>query len=333
MAFAQDVEKNISIESPTLVVEFANDLFFGKDNKISSGWAIQKHSSVEESWSDLEGLPKFIGKIGANIPTLTKKGLFYRSGLSLGQVLQTPNDLSRSDLIEDDVPYAGALVLQSSWYAFNNEEFRGFELTLGVVGPLSLAEQTQKTMHKILANVEPEGWDNQLSNEPVINFTYMLKRKVLQCDISDDISFDTSICGDVGLGNMVTQAGATIEMRMGHNMPGGFTSCPNFIGLGMNAKASLSPPKPEKPSYYLSFSLCGNAFAHNIFLDGNTFTDSHSVDKEPFTGQIIGGVHLEYKQWGIHFYMMTSTDNVDTSTAPVAEGRESLGCIMLEWHL
>jgi len=103
-----------SVESATWRFEFDNDVFFNKDNKISSGWSLQKHSAVAASWDTLEHVPHFIRDLGKDIPTLTREGLVYRAGIAIGQVIQTPNDLSRSDLIEDDVPYAGALTLQAT---------------------------------------------------------------------------------------------------------------------------------------------------------------------------------------------------------------------------
>ncbi|MCD6294799.1 MAG: DUF2219 family protein, partial [Deltaproteobacteria bacterium] len=59
---------------------------------------------------------------------------------------------------------------------------------------------------------------------------------------------------------------------------------------------------------------------------------SHSVDKEPLVGLVIGGLHYERKNWGIHFNVMASTDDVDTDDAPDAEGRERLGTITVEWR-
>ena len=53
-------------------------------------------------------------------------------------------------------------------------------------------------------------------------------------------------------------------------------------------------PRPHRPSVYLSAVLRGNVVGGNLFLDGNTFTDSHRVDKEPFVGQFIVGAHFEY---------------------------------------
>jgi len=321
-----------SVESATWRFEFDNDVFFNKDNKISSGWSLQKHSAVAVSWEALEAVPGFVRYWGKAIPTLTEDGLVYRAGIAIGQVIQTPEELSRSDLIEDDVPYAGALTLQATWYAFNDDEFRGFEITVGVVGPPSLAEQSQRTVHKLIGVTDPKGWDHQLKTEPVINLNYMRKQKIWRRGNPAGLSFDTAVNGTVALGNLFTQASAELEVRFGHNMPRGFVYVPDPIGMSMHYMATLKPANPRAASLYASLVLRGSAFAHNIFLDGNTFRDSHSVDKEPLVGMAVAGLHYERKSWGIHFSIMESSDDVDTSKAPAAEGRERLGSIDIEWR-
>ena len=325
-------EKSNSVESATWRVEFDNDVFFNKDNKISSGWSLQKQSAVANSWEALEEVPDFVRRWGKRIPTLTKKGLVYRSGIAIGQVIQTPDDLLRYDLIKDDVPYAGALTLQASWYAFNDDEFRGFEVTAGVAGPLSLAEQTQKNVHKLIGSLDPKGWDHQLKTEPLINLNYMRKKKIARVGNAAAISFDTTINGNVGLGNLFTHGSMAWEMRFGQNMPRGFVYVPDPIGLSMQYKAALKPVNPRKSSFYASLVLRGSAFAHDLFLDGNSFRDSHSVDKETFVGMIIFGLHYEQQNWGIHASLMESNGDVNTDKHFSAEGRERLGTIDLEWR-
>jgi hypothetical protein len=45
-------------------------------------------------------------------------------------------------------------------------------------------------------------------------------------------------------------------------------------------------------SWYLFAAVEGRAVARNIFLDGNTFEDSRSVDKKPLVGDLSAGVAL-----------------------------------------
>ena len=324
--------KEVSVESGTWRFEYDNDAFFNKDNKISSGWSLQKQSAVAPRWDALEAVPDFVRRWGKVIPSLTKEGLVYRAGIAIGQVIQTPDDLSRLDLIKDDVPYAGALTLQATWYAFNDDEFRGFEITAGVAGPPSLAEQTQKTIHKLVDSSDPKGWDYQLKTEPLINLNYMRKKKIWRVGNPARVSFDTAINGNVGLGNLFTQASMALEMRFGQNMPRGFVYVPDPIGLSMHYKATLKPSNPQKSSFYASLVLRGSAFAHNLFLDGNSFRDSHGIDNEPLVGMVIAGLHYEQKKWGLHFNLMATSDDVDTHQYPTTEGRERLGTVDIEWR-
>jgi len=113
--FAQAESGGASVESATWRFEYDNDIIFNKDNKISCGWSLQKHSAVAGSWEILADVPGFVRYMGKAIPTLAAEGLVYRAGIAIGQVMQTPDDLSRSDLIKDDVPYAGVLTLQAIW--------------------------------------------------------------------------------------------------------------------------------------------------------------------------------------------------------------------------
>ena len=330
---AQNEIDTRTVESATWRVEYDNDVFFGKDNKISHGWSLQKHSAIAGSWRDLQDVPEFVRYWGSVFPTLSKEGLYRKSGVAIGQVIQTPDDLSRTDRIEEDVPYAGVLTLQATWYIFNDREFRGFEITAGVAGPPAMGEQVQKTVHELIGSPTPRGWDHQLSTEPVLNLNYMGKEKIYSIGNPARFSFDTAINGNIGLGNLFTQASLALELRFGHNIPGGFVYVPDPIGLSMHYLASLQPAAPQAASIYATLVLRGSVFAHNIFIDGNSFTTSHSLKKEPLVGLLVAGLHYQQKNWGVHFNVMLSSDNVDTSQAAAVEGSERLGSINIEWRL
>jgi hypothetical protein len=44
------------------------------------------------------------------------------------------------------------------------------QFDLGIIGPAALGEQEQKGIHKGLNNIEPQGWENQLSQDIVLNY-------------------------------------------------------------------------------------------------------------------------------------------------------------------
>ncbi|NDY41893.1 lipid A deacylase LpxR family protein [Dissulfurirhabdus thermomarina] len=320
------------VEGATWRLEFDNDVFLEKDNQISSGWSIQHHTAAARRWADVGGGHGSLGRLGGAIPTLGGEGLLRRSGIAVGQIIQTPDDVSRRDLIRDDVPYAAALTLQATWYAYDDEEFRGFEVTAGVSGPPALGEEVQKATHHLLGDKDPKGWNNQIETEPLLNLNYMRKRKVWHGGRPEGWSADAAVDGNVGLGNLFTQASVALELRLGRNMPGGFVYVPDPIGLSMHYVALLEPPRPERAALYASLVLRGTAFARNLFLDGTLLRPGPGVDKRPLVGMLIAGLHYERRDWGLHLGIFLTTDDVDTGQAKASEGHERLGTIDLEWR-
>jgi hypothetical protein len=315
--------------------EISNDVMFDSDNQFTNGWAFQVHSPVADSWTTVEGPAEPLKKIGAWLPSLTGENLKYRMSLSIGQIMQTPDDLTNPDLITDDVPYAGVLTVKPTWIAYNDTDFRGFEFVLGVLGRPSLAEQSQNFVHKIIDSNIALGWDNQLKTEPVINFNYMRKKKFYQKGNLSRSSFDATINGDIQLGTLFTAAGVRLETRFGRNMPRGFAYRPDPVGRFLTYDATLAPSDPNRSSIYGTFSFGATYFAHNLLLDGNVFRDViHSVEKEDVVGIATIGFHFERPSWGLHFDFNFTTDFIDTSKmASNPDPDNNFGTIAFEWRI
>lgn len=332
--FPGNKEKHLR-EAAKYRFESNNDAIFGSDNQFSNGWAFQIHTPVADRWSAVEGPPDYINKIGAWLPTLTADNHKYRASLSIGQIIQTPDDIKNPNLITDDVPYAGVLTVKSSWIAFNETDFRGAELIVGVLGRPSMAEQTQNLVHKTFDSNIAQGWDNQLKTEPVINANYMRKKKFYQAGNLAKFSFDAAISGDVQLGTLFTSAGARLETRFGWNMPRGFMYVPDPIGRFLTYDATLAPLNPNKSSIYGTISLGGSYSAHNLLFDGNVFRDVvQSVEKEDVLGYVTIGAHFERPSWALHFDINLTTDTVDTSKVTGNPDTDnSFATLAFEWRI
>lgn len=312
-------------------LEFVNDIFFDSDNGITAGLSLQHHSAAAPGWDSLRGVSRLRRGIG-RLLRVPRDGGVCRASLAIGQLMQTPTDLTRSDLIEEDVPYAGILALQSGWYAYNDTDFRGFELMVGVSGPLSLAGPSQRGIHRLIGCTIPQGWDNQLANELLLNLSVAGKRKLLRLG-GGAAALDLSLGGEAGLGNFLTHAGAGLELRAGINMPGGFAPLPGVVALGMHQAASLPAAHARGPSLQAVLALRGMALARLLLLDGNTIADSHRVERRAFVGVAVAGVRLDAGPVGIAFYAMGSTPIVRKDSAPAADERELLGTIHFELRL
>ena len=120
----------------------------------------------------------------------------------------------------------------------------------------------------------------------------MLKERIESSVIIGSIAdrFDIITHYGASLGNVITQANAGFELRAGWNVPKDFGE--TLLGRSGNTNAPNNEGKirwDEGFSIYLFTGVDGKVVGRNIFLDGNTFSDSHSVDKETFVGDWVAG--------------------------------------------
>ena len=59
--------------------------------------------------------------------------------------------------------------------------------------------------------------------------------------------------------------------------------------------------------WYLFASVDGYYMAHNLTLDGNTFKNSHSVDRREWVGDVMGGVALAWDAWQMTYTAVSRT--------------------------
>jgi len=224
---------------------------------------------------------------------------FYSPGsksamfLALGQSIYTPDDLSRQDLIVDDRPYAGYLYLGIGFIKRSDRQMDTLEVDVGIVGRHSYAEDVQEQVHQWIGNTEPKGWANQLQDEPTLEITYERKWKWLKAEIGSGWGYDLIPHAGFAVGNVSIYANAGAEFRVGWNRPNDFGTCTIRPGCESGAfPDDANGVRPGGSRYGVFFFLGaeGQAIAHDIFLDGNTFTESHSVEKIPFVADFSAGL-------------------------------------------
>jgi hypothetical protein len=203
-------------------------------------------------------------------------------GYDFGQIMVTPSDTTLAVPDPKDRPYAGILYVGLSLHVERGNQYNGLKFITGVVGPWSLAEETQKQVHRWVGAGLPQGWDYQLHNEPVFNMVYEHRRKYRLLGTPHGLAFEALPVGNVMLGNVLTQGQLGGQFRFGYNLPDDFGT------TLMRGMVHLPPPRPsadaQAPKWGVYFFGGGNVnlVARNITLDGNTWQDSRSVDKEWF---------------------------------------------------
>jgi hypothetical protein len=213
----------------------------------------------------------------------------------IGQNMYTPSNLAARALIKTDRPYAGwlytgAVYQRRGQLAANIAVMENFEVNLGIVGPDSLAQGAQATIHRWwVSNDIPHGWGNQLKEEPGLVLKYArLWRYSPSATTARYIDFIPRIGGD--LGNVFTFATVGATVRLGYNLP------PDFGVQLIDSPASVNGGLTRNtPGFFLyGFgSLDGRAVGHDITLDGNSFRGGPSVEKNPLVGDASMGFALQ----------------------------------------
>jgi len=208
--------------------------------------------------------------------------------LSIGQNIYTPDDIGQLQLNEQDRPYAGYLYLGIGLHRKNSHWQDTFEFDLGVVGPHSYAEQVQKAAHFLFSHQIPSGWENQLKDEIAVQMIYERKVKLYQAGEKEGFGFEIIPHFGGGLGNVYIYANIGYQIRLGWKLPDDFGMGPFRPGGDCN----INSRGRKDIGMHVFFAFDGQAVARNIFLDGNTFLDSHSVEKKPLTTNILTGLSL-----------------------------------------
>ncbi|MET4807424.1 lipid A deacylase LpxR family protein [Limibacillus sp. MBR-115] len=231
-----------------------------------------------------------------------------RVALHVGQSMFTPEDISVEALIPDERPYGGWLHGGISLVSETRNQLRSLTLDLGVVGPYSLGDETQTFVHELVGAGEPKGWGNQIKNEPAILVAYQQKWRFHKALLPDwDIGVDVMPHVTGAAGNVHTFAGGGATLRLGADLPGDFGPLFNRPG---EVGATLFRPQ-RGFSWYLYAGTEGRYVLRNIFLDGNTFRDSHSVDKKPFVADLQMGLALEFQQVRLSYSFVLRSPEFD----------------------
>lgn len=220
------------------------------------------------------------------MPFIHKSGYKHMFSYSLRQDVFTPDDLKRVDLDENDRPYAGYLNFEVGIHSLNDKRMTSFSLSMGMVGPMALAELAQKFVHDKGHSPIPQGWQHQLKNELALQVLYERRGKLSLFGLKKGLGFDLIPHVGGGFGNVYTYANAGFQVRLGWNLPGDFGQ-PLLRPSGSSGVAVVdrrSGGGQDLSGLYFFAALDGQFVLRNIFLDGNTFYDSHRVEKDLWTG-------------------------------------------------
>jgi lipid A 3-O-deacylase len=302
-----------------------DSLSSGADRNYTSGIKLAYISPAEGVPDWLQGAGGFTRAISGDEPD------FW--GISLGQSIFTPEDINAVPAPPDQHPYAGWLYMQimigvedDSSPGRGSRYLDTYELELGIVGPSAMGEEAQRGIHAWLGAPDPQGWDSQLNDELAFALSFDRRWRALRvfADIvPGGLEADLTPSAGLTLGTLRDEARAGLAVRIGQRIDNDYGPPrvrPSLAGVEHFAGGPLA--------WSLFAGVQGRAVARNLFLDGNTFEDSPSVERNPYVGDFQTGFTVSAGDWRLAYTYVWRTE--EFATQPT---RQDFGALALSVRL
>jgi len=199
----------------------------------------------------------------------------YGAGIVFGQLMYTPDDITIAAPQPSDRPWGG--------YLFGGLYWQRVKPDRSVMDHIQLDD--------------PQGWDNQLPDEPTFNFQLRRKWRALSDTVDlglGPMEYEMLPAVGLSLGTRLRQASLGAVGRIGWKLPDDFGPA-RLLDPG-DATATY----PDGWSGYLFGRLTGKAVQFDAMLDGTQFNGSPSVDRKPLVGEAQLGLQLAYRAANWH---------------------------------
>jgi lipid A 3-O-deacylase len=201
--------------------------------------------------------------------------------LELKQEIYTPEQDAPA-LLPGQRPYLGWLGIGTGVRWLSPGRVQELRMEVGVTGPPSLAEASQKAVHGLLGFREPLGWDGQIPFEPGLVVSYGHAQVIGELQASGRRVASLTGHSRIRLGNFVSDVRAGGCLTLGWNVTGCHNSwIPHIGGFGVGLRAGFS----------------GDLVLHHLSLDGSTFADGPRVDRK--LGVVEGMIGLQVRIKGL----------------------------------
>lgn len=295
IALSQEADKR---GGGTMSIYYENDLFAGTDHYYTNGVKLSWSSTDLAKFSDTPYASPLLPLLNM-IPFVNRADFQKNLTFSIGQNIYTPNNTETAVPLKNDRPYAGWLY-GGVGLVLKNADFRhSFGLNVGVVGPWSLAEDAQDFVHRERGFAVPQGWKYQLHNEIGVVAVYELSWRWPHHERRVGLGWDFIPHAGVVAGNVYDYVNAGGELRVGFNLPDDFGTPGIEPGATTSTPVEGSQQAARSRFFdvgaYLFARVDGRVVARNIFLDGNTFESSASVERKWLVADLSAGASVNYK--------------------------------------
>ena len=309
-ALAQGASRDGGAPLISLVVE--NDLFAGRDGDYTNGLRAEYVATEGALSPPLEWLVEIQ-------PLFDPSTRELRQGVAISHQIYTAADITDPNPPPGGHPYAGYLGVSTFGAARTEREERTLALEIGLVGPSAGGEWVQSEWHALLDAKEPRGWDVQLKDEVVFELSADRVRRWRGPEAG---GLDTDLIGHAGfsLGTLRTDLSLGATVRIGTGLEAGFL--PPRIRPALGPTSVFSPP--QALAGYVFAGVGVYAIGRDIFLDGNTFKTSRSVDRHPVVADAQAGFAAFVGGHRVSFTFVMRTEQFSGQTRNNAFGAISV---------
>jgi hypothetical protein len=227
--------------------------------------------------------------VSALLPRLNKNTKNYY-GIAFERDGFTPRSIRHDSVYYGERPYAGTTFLSSFRYSVDTlKKQRLFsQLDLGIIGPASLGKEEQQYIHRKLKNIQPLGWQHQVANDIVVNYTLQYEKGIFMRKGIELIGM-----AEVRAGTLYDDASIGGTLRVGRMQP-------YFNNLG------LSKVGNKRFQWYLFARGRVKAVGYNATMQGGVFNKSSEYTlRDSEITRIVGlgyvGVVIAYKRVSLEY--------------------------------
>ncbi|MCL7944033.1 lipid A deacylase LpxR family protein [Marinobacter sp. ATCH36] len=248
------------------------------------------------------------------LPVIGQTGNAHALSFSLSQLMVTPENIQASGPVYEDLPYVGYLSGSVTLWSWNSESLTGYGIGLGVVGPSSGAEVTQKWVHKLTGSTNPNGWDNQLGTDVIGELHAFHARRLFRDEIGSGMHQEMAWVAGGRLSNFISSGELGVSWRIGANLPANII--PDYAGASstIGLPGSLNAPGPG----WSAFIGLGIEAIPYSYLDEQS--GRYDYDQRPLVG--LAGVGAGWHSSGIQvaITLRATTSQVETNKDALSFG-------------
>lgn len=276
-----------------------NDGLLGTDRGYTNGLFIKYNAKSTVNIKDSS--PFVLKTIGNWLPLHQDMNKGW--GVTIGQQIWTPTDLTSPVEGKNDRPYTGLLFIETNVFEFSATSANKYSLMIGAVGPDTLAENSQSSIHELIGSPQPKGWARQIENQAVFNIGYEGQRLITRSAGWLNKDYDTNLSGRVNAGNYQSELALGSTIRWGEALHESFAS----VGATPGNYIDSSVLSKSRSGHFYYLSAEGRYRFQDITIDGARPNKLFNVHTEHWQATISSGTVYYQASWGLALSVIAST--------------------------